>query len=192
MNLRLLLVSHAATAAMRRGCFPADDTLDERGIEATQAGRARIQAARATAAFCSPTECTKEMARILGIAAEAAAALAEADYGRWCGQHLSDIAASEPEALAMWLSDPHSAPHGGESFGAVVGRVGAWLDDLPDTSATIIALTHASVIRAAIIHALGAPLAANSRIEIAPLSLVELRRSARGWTWMTTQQDSVF
>ncbi|SHN13075.1 Broad specificity phosphatase PhoE [Duganella sacchari] len=191
MHLRLLLISHAATAAMRSGRFPSDDALDERGIEATQAWRPRIEAMQAAAAFRSTAVCVGETARLLNLDAAIAPALAEIDFGRWTGQGLADLAAAEPDSLATWLSDPQTAPHGGESFGALAARVGAWLDALPDTSGTVIALTHASVIRAAILHALGAPLSAHARIEVAPLSLVELRRSARGWSWITSPQDSV-
>lgn len=169
---------------MRSGRFPADDALDQRGVEATQTWRSRIDAFQANAAFRSATICVSETARLFKLDAAIAPALNEADVGRWAGLRLADIAATEPEALATWLGDPQAAPHGGESFEAVARRVGAWLDDLPDTPATIIVLTHASVIRAAIIHALGGPLAAHSRIEIAPLSLVELRRSTLGWRWI--------
>lgn len=184
MPLRIFLISHAATAAMRSGRFPADDALDQRGMEATQTWRSRVDAMPATTAFRSAASCVGDTARLLNVEATIAPALNETDYGRWAGQRLADIAATEPDALATWLSDPQAAPHGGVSFEAMARRVGAWLDDLPDTPATIIALTHASVARAAIIHALGAPLAAHSRIEIAPLTMVELRRSARGWHWI--------
>ncbi|CAG4897425.1 histidine phosphatase family protein [Paraburkholderia gardini] len=48
----------------------------------------------------------------------------------------------------------------------------------------VVALTHAVVIRAALIHVLGAPAESFGRIGIAPLSIVELRRSREGvWTW---------
>ncbi|MCC8405954.1 histidine phosphatase family protein [Paraburkholderia sp. MMS20-SJTN17] len=46
---------------------------------------------------------------------------------------------------------------------------------------TIVAITHALLLRAAIVHALGASPAVFRRIEFAPLSVVELRHSRRGW-----------
>lgn len=190
MHLRLLLVSHAATAAMRRGDFPADDALDQRGIAATQAWRARLPSAPAAAVLRSPAACAEQTARLLGLAAETAPALDEADYGRWRGQRLSDIAAGEPDALARWLGEPDAAPHGGESVIAVIDRVGTWLDGLAGSSGTVVAITHASIMRAAMVHALGAPADAYFRIEIAPLSLLELRRSNRGWTWTATAPDA--
>lgn len=188
MHLRLFLLSHAATPAMRRGDFPADDALDARGIDATRLWSERVRALRADATYRSPDVCVAQTADLLGLPAQVAPALAEADYGRWRQQSLADIADSEPAALATWLGEPDAAPHGGESFGAVTQRVGGWMDSLPEQSGAVVALTHASVIRAAILHALGAPVGAHARIEIAPLSLVELRRSARGWSWMAAPQ----
>ncbi len=70
-------------------------------------------------------------------------------------------------------------------------RVGVWLDALPAAgnqgnqgNAPVIAFTHASVIRAAVLHALGAPSATFRQLEIAPLSVTTLRRSAQGWVWV--------
>ncbi|OLL27909.1 histidine phosphatase family protein [Burkholderia sp. SRS-W-2-2016] len=48
---------------------------------------------------------------------------------------------------------------------------------------TVIAVTHAPLMRAAIVYALGAAPEVFPRIEIAPLSVIELRSSRRGWTW---------
>ncbi|MDI7065210.1 histidine phosphatase family protein, partial [Klebsiella pneumoniae] len=53
----------------------------------------------------------------------------------------------------------------------------------PQNAQNVVAVTHAPVIRAAIVHALGASPAIFSRIEIAPLSMIELRRSRCGWIW---------
>ena len=44
-----------------------------------------------------------------------------------------------------------------------------------------IALTHASVIRTAILHVLGAPLAASWKIDIEPLSITDFRSDGRRW-----------
>ncbi len=44
-----------------------------------------------------------------------------------------------------------------------------------------IAITHASVIRTAIAHVLGAPLAASWKIDIEPLSITDFRSDGRRW-----------
>ncbi|MDY7578969.1 histidine phosphatase family protein [Herbaspirillum sp. RTI4] len=182
MQTRLLLISHAATPAMRSGKFPANDRLDERGIEDAAAWSARMPVLGAPLMLSSPASCAQETARLLVLTARIEPQLADMDYGRWLGRRLADIAVDEPDALAEWSQNPHVAPHGGESFSAVVKRVGTWMDGL-ESGDEVVAVTHAAVIRAAIIHALQVPPAAFLKIEIAPLSLIELRRSARGWAW---------
>ncbi|MBW9107538.1 histidine phosphatase family protein [Paraburkholderia phenoliruptrix] len=203
MNLRLLLISHAATAAMRAGRFPADDPLDARALEEVQAARSRLPIADDATAFVSPALCARETSRALGLAARTDAALADIDYGNWRGRRLSELAKHAPDALAAWTRDPDAVPHGGESFAQVVKRIGNWLDalavhvpldshDEPHVTAdnasvgkrAVVAVTHAPVIRAAIVHVLGASPEIFSSIEIAPLAAVEMRHSRqRGWTW---------
>lgn len=179
--MAVLLLSHAATAAMRRGAFPDNDPLDPRGIAATAAWDRRGQAMAAARVLRSPARCAQDTALALGLAASAEPALADLDYGRWRGLDLAEIAAREPASLAAWLADADAAPHGGESFGAALRRVGAWLDAIDDEDKAILAITHAAIVRAAIVHVLGAPSSALSRIEVAPLALVGLRRAGRGW-----------
>ncbi|SEJ04816.1 histidine phosphatase family protein [Paraburkholderia diazotrophica] len=184
MRTRLLLISHPATAAQRKGAFPADEPLDARGI--AEAARFRMSndalLNAVDTALSSPAACALETARALGLDAAIAPDLADIDYGRWRGRRLSELANEKPEALAAWSRDPSAAPHGGESFDALMLRVGRWLDAF-DRDGTALAITHAPVIRAALLHVLRAPSDAFSRIEIAPLSIVELQRGERGWTW---------
>jgi broad specificity phosphatase PhoE len=208
MDLRLLLLSHASTAAQRAGRFPADDPLDTRGLAELEANAARLRAAipRNAATFISPAICARDTALALGFATTIDNALTDIDYGRWQGRRLAELAIEAPQELAGWTRDPDVAPPGGESFSQLLKRMGAWLDalDPPKDSIggvtgviggtggtggttkhdrTVVAVTHAPLLRAAIIHAMGASPTVFPRIEIAPLSLVELRRSQRGWTW---------
>jgi broad specificity phosphatase PhoE len=186
MPVRLLLVSHAATPAMREGRFPGappDGTsLDSRGEVEARAAREQVIRREAGRALASPAAAAGDTARALGLDAASEAALADMDYGRWHGRALKDLAREEPDALAAWCRDPDAAPHGGESFGGLVRRVAHWLDSL-DEDADLIAISHAAVLRAALIHALDVPLVSFSRIEIVPLAVIELRRSGRGWAW---------
>ncbi|BCZ79850.1 histidine phosphatase family protein [Paraburkholderia terrae] len=183
MRTRLLLISHPATAAQRKGTFPADDPLDARAAEEVTAFRASHAALlNADAALSSPAACALETAQALGLVATTVPDLADADFGRWRGRRLLDVANEETDALDTWTRDPSSAPHGGESFDALTLRVGGWLDAF-EYRGTVIAVTHAGVIRAALMYVLQAPSAAFARIEVPPLSVVELQRSERGWAW---------
>lgn len=187
MDIRLLLVSHASTAAMRAGRFSADESLDERGLAEATAARERLSIARDATAFVSPAPCARETASALGLAATVAPELADIDYGQWHGRRLADLAVEAPQDLAAWTRDPDALVHDGESFSQLVKRIGRWLDG-PGDARNVVGVTHAPVIRAAIVHALGASPAVFPRIEIAPLSVVELRRSQRGWAWWPTRQ----
>lgn len=227
MDTRLLLISHASTAAMRAARFPADDPLDARGLAEAATARARLSIPDDVVVFVSPAVCARDTASALGLAATVHEALADLDYGRWHGRRLADLAdlaVEAPQDLAAWTHDPDAAAHGGESFSQLVKRIGRWLDTLddelsksmihakdsalgdgadgaknhapssagtrsaPHNTQNIIAVTHAPVVRAAIVHVLGASPAIFSRIEIAPLSTVELRHSRRGWTWWPASQ----
>ncbi|MDR3098547.1 MAG: histidine phosphatase family protein [Paraburkholderia sp.] len=200
------LVCHAADAAMRAGTFPRapgadhhadeDETraLDARAIAAIDAWRAQWHARLAPLAgadgqaplvLTSPAALARASARAAGFAAGRVEALSDAHYGTWQGQRLTDVAREAPEALAAWTRDPaFRPPGGGQSFDDVRQRVAAWLDALADAQRTVVAFTHAPVIRAAILHALGASSASFRHLEIAPLSVTALRRSPQGWVWV--------
>jgi broad specificity phosphatase PhoE len=186
MDTRVLLVSHAATAAMRQGRFPADDPLDARGIAQARAWRERMPSLGAAIALSSPAACARETAEALGFAVQVTPELADMNYGEWCGRRLAELAEDVPHELAAWSRNPDAPLQGGESFAQVLVRVGGWLDALDET-ASVVAITHAPVIRAALLHALNAPAVSFAHIEIAPLSVVEIRRSARGWAWWPAQ-----
>ncbi|RKF31564.1 histidine phosphatase family protein [Paraburkholderia fungorum] len=224
MDIRLLLISHASTAAMRAARFPADDPLDARGLAEASTARARLSIQDDVVVFVSPAVCARDTASALGLAATVHDGLTDLDYGRWHGRRLADLAVEAPQDLAAWTHDPDAAAHGGESFSQLVKRIGRWLDTLDDElsksmihakdsasgdgadgannhapssartrsaphhTQNVIAVTHAPVIRAAIVHVLGASPASFPRIEIAPLSMVELRHSRRGWTWWPASQ----
>jgi broad specificity phosphatase PhoE len=190
MDTRLLLVSHASTAALRAGRVPADDPLDPRGLAEAQAARTHLAIPDDAAAFVSPAVCARDTALALGLDASVEAGLVDMNYGNWQGRRLADLAVEAPQDLIAWTRDPDAAPHGGEAFTQLVKRIGKWLDELngatshaPHPARNVVAVAHAPVLRAAIVYALGASPAAFSRIEIAPLSVIELRRSQRGWAW---------
>ena len=108
--------------------------------------------------------------------------LRDCNYGRWTGRSLDEVQAQEPDAVAEWLQNPGAAPHGGESVLAVMERVAGWLDAQLASSGVTVAITHASVIRAAILHAIEAGPRSFWRIDVAPLSLTRLSGNNGRWT----------
>ncbi|CAM5776035.1 phosphoglycerate mutase [Labrys miyagiensis] len=179
MTPRLTLLCHAATPALRAASFPMDEALDDRGLAAAGALAARFP--KIGRVLVSPALRARQTAEAMGLLGEPCDALRECDYGRWAGLDFEAVASAEPKALAAWSSDPEACPHGGESVTALIGRVGAWLDAERFEGHTL-AITHASVARAAVVHAIGAAGRAFWRIEASPLSATELRPSGRGWT----------
>ena len=135
---------------------------------------------RVDASLTSPALAARQTAEALGLTARIEPALREVDYGSWAGRTLDEVAATEPGAVATWLSDPAASPHGGESIVTVLHRVAEWLRTLegPDR---LVAVTHPSVLRAAVLAALHAPPAAFWRMEAGPLGRVRLRGGRSGW-----------
>ena len=99
--------------------------------------------------------------------------LADCDLGDWQGMPLKQLQAEQPQALADWLQDPASTVHGGESFAALCQRITAWLATF-DTPGAWLAVTHPWVIRAVLVQVLSCPLSAAQRIDILPLSRLQL------------------
>jgi len=176
---RLTLISHAATEAQRRSAFPMDEPLEEREIAKIAA--LGWQAPRAQTVLSGPERRAQQTAQALGISAEIAVELRDCDYGVWSGSTLAEVEQRHPEEVVAWLTNPGAAPHGGESILQLIARVAAWLEQqrVPDHT---IAVTHPAVIRGAIVHALQAPPSSFWRIDIAPLSLTDLRWNGRAWT----------
>lgn len=179
MASRLTLISHAATEAQRRAAFPSNEPLGDREVEKISA--LRWNAPRAQRILTAPELRAQQTSQALRLSADIDSDLRDCDYGAWSGFTLNDVAASKPEQLQSWLTDPGVAPHGGESAVGLIDRVGLWLDQQRDAGHTI-AITHPSVIRAAIVCVLESPPQAFWRIDIAPLSITDLRWNERVWT----------
>lgn len=183
MSSRITLVSHSSTSATNAGAFASDEPLDARGV--ARAASARDRLSRTVRVVSSPASSCRQTAEVLGLDAAVEPALADWDLGRWQGRTLDDVAAAEPGAVAAWLSEPAAAPHGGESQIVLLARIAEWLGSVPDDGHTV-AITHAAVVRAAVIAVLQAPPAGFWRIDIAPLSATELRGGPGRWTVRST------
>lgn len=177
--VRVTLIAVAATDTLRQAAFPADAPLD--GASMRKAGELAGAVRQAERVLISPAVAARQTAQALGLAGEVAAALGDCDYGRWAGQSLEAVGAAEPAALAAWLEDEAAAPHGGESHRQVRERAGEWLAAAAALGGHTIAVTHAAVIRAAIVQAIEAGPRSFWRIDIAPLSQTLLTHSHGQW-----------
>jgi broad specificity phosphatase PhoE len=177
---RLTLIRHAPSEATRRSAFPVDEPLDARALEEARALRPRLD--RADFAWTGPAARARQTAEALGLDATVAPELDECDFGAWRGRTLAELDTEDPVAVAAWIEDPAAAPHGGESLLGLLDRVRGWLDVHAGDGSRVVAVTHAGVIRAALVSALDAPVQAFWRFDVAPLSRTVLHAHDGRWT----------
>ena len=182
MLTRLDLLAHGASAATRYARFPGDEALEASAVRALEALRGRF--CRYARVLTAPARAARETAQALGFEPEVEIALRDCDYGRWRGLASKDVAEREPDAFAAWLGDLAVAPHGGESIAALTERVGSWLEQSLSREGATLAVTHASVVRAAIVNALGAGSSAFWRIDVPPLARARLSGREGRWNLM--------
>ena len=177
--VRLSLVSHAMTGAMAARRFPADEPLDDTGRNLVEAV-AGLDIAANSRHLAGPERRVRQTAQLLGLRATTEPLLADLDWGRWRGEKLEDL---RREDLDAWLTDPGHAPHGGESVVDLIERVAGWLGSVTATGNTqTVAVTHPTVIRAAILLALDIPPKSFWRIDIAPVSQTVMHFRGGRWT----------
>jgi broad specificity phosphatase PhoE len=179
MAPRLTLICHASTRALRAATFGGDDSIDEVGKAKAERLAGTIR--RADQCWTSPALRARETAAALGLIATVDERLRECDYGRWTGLKFTQVLVREPRKLATWISNPSTAPHGGESIPQLMERVAAWIREPGRNKVHTVAVTHASVIRAAIVHVIEAQPQSFWRIDVSPLSLTDLRTNGRRW-----------
>ncbi len=173
------LLGKAPTAAPHCPASPADEPVTPDALAQLPALATTLR--RSDRAFTSPRLAARQTAAALGLDAVETAALGDLDHGRWSGHGLAEIATSEPQALETFMRDDGAAPHGGESRAALRTRVADWLDGARDARGHTIAVTHAAVIRVAVLLVLKAPADAFWRLDVAPGSLADLRFDGRRW-----------
>lgn len=180
MSSRLTLVSHAPTSAVRAAAFPLDESIEEKGRSAAVALAQTFSPFGAV--WTSPARRAVETAAALNLDPKVDPSLRDMDLGHWAGRTFSDVEATEPQQMMQWLSDPGASPHGGESVERLLARVRDWLEAPERHQGRNAAVTHPAVIRAAIVVAIEGNPISFWRIDIAPLSVVELSSNGRRWT----------
>lgn len=134
-----------------------------------------------TELICSPMVRTQETAGIigakLGLDARVDAGFQEADFGVWQGLTAEQIDARWPGQLEPWHTRADVRPENGESITDVGVRVGAALDGLLDagTDRTVVVVSHAVAIRAALGVTMGAQPGSWSQLRVAPASVSIIR-----------------
>lgn len=134
-----------------------------------------------TELIASPMVRTRETAAIigarLGLEPRVDAAFQEADFGAWQGLTAEEIEQRWPGQLEPWHTRADLRPEGGESIADVGERIGAGLDGLlaAGTDRTVVVVSHAVAIRAALGRTMGAQPGSWSQLRVAPASVSIVR-----------------
>lgn len=180
----LVLVRHGVTEhtlgkLFSGGLASANPPLNAEGREQARATGEWLAPLSGTfdALVSSPVRRTRETAEILAeffdLEIEEEPGIAEMEFGTWDGMSFTEVHEKYPDEISSWLGDLESAPHGGESFRVVEKRVLEGRDRIVSSYSgqTVVAVSHVTPIKTLVADALGAPLDAVYRMELAPASV---------------------
>jgi probable phosphoglycerate mutase len=177
----VLLVRHGQTATTGRvlpGRAPGLH-LAEQGQEQARRAAERISKLRVDAVYASPLERTREtaapIARATGHRVRSAKGLLECDFGEWTGAELAGLR-KLPEWRQVQATPSTFRFPGGESFLDMQRRIWDEIERLValHPGGTIVAVSHADPIKAAVAMATGVHLDLFQRIVISPCSITPL------------------
>ena len=166
-----------------------------RGLHLADAGREQAEtAARRIAAlkdvvavYASPLERTREtaapIAKKLGLKVQIERGLLECDFGDWTGRPLKELF-KLPEWVTVQRYPSGFRFPGGESFSEMQQRITEAIARLVarHPEKTVVAVSHADPIKAAVAHALGTHLDLFQRIVVSPCSVSVIAYGAAGPT----------
>ena len=154
--------------------------LSDKGRRQAEAVAARLAEAAAgypgkgvAAVYTSPMERTRApIARALGLRVRTARGLNECQFGSWTGRRLGDLAKLKAWATVQGQPSTFRFP-GGESFAEMQARITGQVVELValHPGRTIVCVSHADPIKAALASALGTPLDLFQRIVVGPASV---------------------
>ena len=161
--------------------------LAEKGVRQADeaADRIRPLASRVSAVYASPLERTQETAAPIARATKKRVrtepGLLECDFGRWTGARLKDLAKLPEWKTVQRYPSGFRFPKG-ESFAEMQARITGTLDRLVarHPGGTVVAVSHADPIKAAVAQALGTHLDLFQRIVISPCSVTAIVYSPTG------------
>ncbi len=178
----IALLRHAETAAQYSGRLigSTDLPLAPEGRLKASLLAPRLAWERPSRLYCSPLlrarETAESLGETLGMIPVIDLDLREIDFGRWEGMTFDAIQVSDPEAVARWARfEPDFAFPGGESievFLARIRRVAKRFAEFEGPS--VLAVTHAGVIRAMICHLLGLSPRKYVLFDVKPASLTKI------------------
>jgi len=181
MTTRFLLVRHATCALTERILLgrALDPPLDARGRAQARALAKQLRGEKPASIECSPRKRTRQTAHTIAAALHVevhiAAELDELDFGVWAGRTFVELE-NDPGWREWNLARAHACTPGGFGIAGVQAALLAYLARLADAhpEASLLLVTHAEIVRAALMHALHAPVDHWALYEVAPASIVRL------------------
>ncbi len=177
---KILLVRHASTPTTNK-ILPGRKAglhISKKGVAEAELAARHIASLNPfpTAVYASPLERAQQtagiIAKALGKKTRKLAGLTECDFGKWTGRRISSL-----RKLSAW-KQVQSSPSKfrfpeGESFLEMQARIVKTINELSvrHSGETIVAVSHADTIKAALNHYLGAPLDFFQKIHIEPAGI---------------------
>ena len=167
------------------GLHLADRGHEQAGQVADRIAALQSPKRKVAAVYASPLERTREtaapIAKALGLRVRRSAALLEADFGAWTGAELKKLY-KLPEWRTVQRSPSSFRFPSGESFVEMQARICGAIDRLraDHPGETVVAVSHADPIKAAVAHAMGTHLDLFQRIVISTCSVSAVLYSVDG------------
>ncbi len=163
------------------------------GLHLADTGRAQAEAAAAriatlksvAAVYASPLERTREtaapIAKARGLKVQVARGLLECDFGDWTGSLLKDLFKLPEWSTVQRYPSGFRFPNG-ESFTEMQQRITSTIAALvvKHPGETVVAVSHADPIKAAVAHAMGTHLDLFQRIVVSPCSVTAIAYGTSG------------
>jgi probable phosphoglycerate mutase len=175
----VLLVRHGRTPTTGQslpGRAPGLHLADDGVRQAERAAERLAELTKVDALYCSPLERTRETAKpigtALGMKPKVVRGLLECDFGDWTGAQLKDLY-KRPEWRTVQQAPSQFRFPNGESFTEMQVRMVGAIERLTaqHPGGTIVCVSHADPIKAAMAHALGTHIDLFQRIVISTCSI---------------------
>lgn len=187
--LELLFIRHGQTdynakrLVMGRQPIP----LNDMGIRQVDELSEKLKGTGIRAVIASPVLRAKQTAERIakglgGIGVDEAPEIAELDYGDWVGRDIDEIIAENPGEWRKYRTRPDTMSFpGGESIEGASRRIGAFADGVVERfdEGRVALVSHADVIKIALVHLMGLELKQMARFSIDNCAVCMLRISPK-------------
>lgn len=179
----LLLIRHGHTAQTEAGKLYSDpaSVLTDKGRAEVDALSKIIPAEKPEVLLTSPSVRVRATADVIGsmteLTAEVVEKLREWQVGEWEGRSYLEIKKAEPDVYTKWSKDPiRNAPPGGESIEELCVRAQAQIGEITKRygGKRVALVSHAELIRAILVYALGMPVDNFWRISVPTASVCKV------------------